>query len=124
RCGGVAVVQSPEDALSPSMPRRALEQVPSAQIATLSELPALLVQLAGTPASRPPPVPETLRLEARLTEGTMERNDWDQLPGTPTDFTCPECKGSIRRVEDPGSVRFRCRVGHAYSLEALAAAKD
>jgi len=121
RCGGVAVTQA--DAAYPEMPRRARFAVPDALQATLAELPALLSRLVAEPAPAAPEVPELLRIEARLTERGMDTS-WDELPGRPTDFTCPECSGSIRAVADGDEHRFRCRVGHAYSEEALLAAKD
>jgi two-component system chemotaxis response regulator CheB len=34
-------------------------------------------------------------------------------------MTCPECHGTLWEVKDEELVRFRCRVGHAYSDEAL-----
>ncbi|MFL5490512.1 MAG: chemotaxis protein CheB, partial [Gemmatimonadales bacterium] len=34
-------------------------------------------------------------------------------------MTCPECHGTLWEVKDNALVRFRCRVGHAYSDEAL-----
>jgi len=123
RCGGEAVVQTPDDAAYPDMPLRALAAVGSAHQAPLDGMGALLARLALEPAPAPPPVPEALMLEARLTERAMEAEDWTQLPGGPTTFTCPECKGSIQEVLDDGIRRFRCRVGHAYSVDDLLAGK-
>jgi two-component system chemotaxis response regulator CheB len=40
-------------------------------------------------------------------------------PGTPSQFGCPECGGVLWEVENDQIVRFRCRVGHAYSSESL-----
>jgi len=124
RCGGVAVVQDPADASAPEMPSSALAAVPDARTATLADLPGVLTALVGEPAPEPPPVPEWLRIEAELSERAMTDQDWERLPGRATDFTCPQCNGSLRQVEDDGLPRFRCRVGHAYSADALVGAKD
>lgn len=57
--GGVAVVQDPETAVYPGMPRAALRAVPSARQASIPEMAKLLVELCGeqvelrdTPVSR------------------------------------------------------------------------
>jgi two-component system chemotaxis response regulator CheB len=106
------------------MPRSALASVPSATTAKLSELPALLDRLVREPAPEPPPIPEWLRIEVQLTERAMKDQDWEQVPAHSTDFTCPQCNGALSQVADGGTPRYRCRVGHAYSADALMAAKD
>lgn len=123
RCGGEAVVQAPDDAAFPEMPRRALNAVPQAHVVSLAEMGSTLASLAVSPAPDPPPVPETLRIEAFLTERAMVNDDWGHIPSHPTDFTCPECNGAIHEIEDEPIRRYRCRVGHAYSSDDLLAAK-
>ena len=123
-CGGLALVQSPDDAAHPEMPRRALATVERARPVTLAELGPLLARLVHEPAPEPPPVPEGLRIEVLLTERAMKNDDWNQVPSHSTDFTCPECSGALREVDEEGIRRFRCRVGHAYSMDSLVAAKD
>lgn len=123
QCGGVPVVQAPEDAAHPDMPSRALAFVRSAQAVPLTELGSLLVRLTHEQAPVSPPVPDILKLEAQLTERAMETEDWNQIPGTPTRFTCPECQGAIQEIREDDLVRYRCRVGHAYSAEDLVGEK-
>jgi hypothetical protein len=42
-----------------------------------------------------------------------------------TGVTCPECAGSLEvRREGRGSLRFMCRVKHAFSVEALLTGKE
>ena len=119
RCGGVPIVQAPDDAAFPEMPRRALERLPEARVATLSEIAPLLARLAREPATPPPDIPEALDTEVRLTERAMRNDDWFKVPGRPTNFTCPECMGAIQEIEEGGQRRYRCRVGHAYSPEDM-----
>jgi two-component system chemotaxis response regulator CheB len=123
RCGGVPLVQSPNDAEYPEMPSRALAAVGSARMVPLSELGAELVRLVAEEAPESPEVPDNLKLEARLTEQAMATDDWNQVPGTPTRFTCPECRGAIQEIRENGLVRYRCRVGHAYSAADLSSEK-
>jgi two-component system chemotaxis response regulator CheB len=118
-CGGVPLVQDPDEAAFPEMPARALAPVPTACRVKLSDLGAMLEKLSRQTAPASPPVTEPLKLEARLTERAMEMDDWNQVPGIPTPFTCPECKGAIQQVLADRLSRFRCRVGHAYSPQDL-----
>lgn len=123
RCGGTAVVRSPDDAAYPDMPRRALGAVPTARQVPISDLGSVLERLVAEEAPVPPPVPQALRIEARLTERAMANANWGEVPSRPTDFTCPECSGAIHEIEDAPLLRYRCRVGHAYSVDDFVAAK-
>ena len=39
--------------------------------------------------------------------------------GKPSMFTCPDCSGTLWEVKEGELLRFRCRVGHAFSPEAM-----
>ena len=39
--------------------------------------------------------------------------------GPASAFTCPECSGALWELRDGQFVRYRCRVGHSYSEEAM-----
>ena len=123
RCGGLALVQALDDAAYPDMPRNAMQAVPQARQVALDDLGVVLQNAVREVAPEPPPVPETIRVEAQLTERGMNE-DWNQVPGRPTNFTCPECSGAIRIMDEDGVSRYRCRVGHAYTDETIIAAKD
>ncbi len=46
-----------------------------------------------------------------------------ELNGRPSAFTCPACAGTLWELEEDDILRFRCRVGHAYSAETMFAAQ-
>lgn len=123
RCGGLAVVQDPEDAEWPDMPRNALRHVSADACAPLSDLPALLARLLTEPSGPAVSVPADIAMEARVPE-----NEFDAMPdlaaavGKPSTLSCPECGGNLVEVEDGPLLRFRCKVGHAYGPETLAEA--
>ncbi len=37
----------------------------------------------------------------------------------PSQFACPECGGVLWEIDDAGFLRFRCRVGHAFTAAHL-----
>jgi two-component system chemotaxis response regulator CheB len=39
--------------------------------------------------------------------------------GKLSSFTCPECHGSLWELDDDAVLRWRCHVGHAYTLDSL-----
>jgi two-component system chemotaxis response regulator CheB len=115
--GGIAVVQDPDEADYPSMPRSAIQNVEVDQVRPLAGIPPLLVELAREPVMETSPLPEVDDMKTELEHG----NDPEEI-GVPSDLTCPECGGSLResRVDGAGGViHFRCRTGHAYSPETL-----
>ena len=118
RAGGVAVVQSPEDALFEGMPTSALEQVGADHVLTAAEIGPLLGRLALEPAPDRGGMQEDLPKEVAL----MEIDDSvveGAHPGRPSEWPCPDCDGVLWEIEEGDAVRFRCRVGHAWSAEAL-----
>jgi two-component system chemotaxis response regulator CheB len=121
--GGVVLVQSPDEALYPSMPRAVLTRTEPAHIAPAAALGKLIGELAGTPVAEPDAVQAA---DARL-DGEVAISDFadlttDRLAGFEPGFGCPSCGGSLGEVTDEGAVpRFRCRVGHAWSPESLLA---
>ncbi len=54
--------------------------------------------------------------QLELNQKVMETGD---RPGHPSVFACPECGGVLWETEDGNFVRYRCRVGHAFSPESL-----
>lgn len=120
--GGLAVVQDPEDAAFPGMPSSAVEQVEVDHIVPAAELGGLLDRLAREPARRGSPrASETMLVEAEVAEAGMDPKQGRESIGAPSKFGCPECGGVLFELRNGTMVRYRCRVGHAYSAESLMA---
>ncbi|MBD2100064.1 chemotaxis protein CheB [Leptolyngbya sp. FACHB-261] len=121
--GGIAIVQDPADALFPSMPRSAIEHVDVDQVLPLSKIAPALVELARTPVQggkrMDDETDEQLDIEADLVELQPETLHQQERAGTPSGFACPECGGALWELQDGMLLRFRCRVGHAYSSQTL-----
>lgn len=124
-CGGVTLVQDPDDAFARDMPVHAS---PFADhVLPLCRLTALLVELAGGAADAPGSA-DSLRRPARQ-RAALEQLAWlgDPSPpaalsqfAAPSTYTCPECSGTLWHVMDSRLLRYRCHTGHAYSLVSLA----
>lgn len=122
--GGTAIVQNPEDAVYPGMPRSAIENVDDIDyILPLSEIPSVLVKLANTPieAEAEKPVSHEMEIETDLVDMDSSTFNNDDRAGKPSTFGCPDCGGTLWELEHKNLLRFRCRIGHAYSLESLLA---
>jgi two-component system chemotaxis response regulator CheB len=126
RRGGITVIQDPDEALYPSMPRSALENVDVDHVVPLAALPSLLERLLGE--EHRGTVDETslaeMQMEERIAAMDSETMQADDRPGTPSAFSCPDCGGVLWEVADGELVRYRCRVGHAYSPESMLGAQS
>lgn len=45
-------------------------------------------------------------------------------PGHLASLTCPDCGGTLWHLDDYGTQRYRCRVGHAFSADNLMVGKQ
>src|SRR5215210_1385171 len=116
---GIAIVQSLETALYSGMPRSAMDHVEVDHVLAPSEIPLLLSELVLEPVPHLKVVPMSQDPSAVEQADEFAVADRHQQPGVPSTMTCPECHGTLWEVKDEDLVRFRCRVGHAYSDEAL-----
>jgi two-component system, chemotaxis family, protein-glutamate methylesterase/glutaminase len=120
--GGSAVVQSPDEALFPNMPRAALALAPVDRVAGAAEIATALCELIEAPIEErrqpehqpPAAIAGRDRVELEDPADTAEL-----LEGPPTGLTCPECGGAVWEQASGGVVRFACHVGHAYSVGTL-----
>jgi two-component system chemotaxis response regulator CheB len=119
REGGLAVVQDPHDALYPGMPNHALEWVNADYVVPATEIGPLLARLIEEPVDdHGIDLPSDMRQEvAIMEEGPPAVGE--PHPGTPSQWPCPDCNGVLWEVDDPDVLRFRCRVGHAWSGDSL-----
>ncbi|TMK87352.1 MAG: chemotaxis protein CheB [Actinobacteria bacterium] len=115
--GGVAVVQDPAEAVFPSMPANAARFADPDHVVPLDKVPALLASIVDEWS-------EERRVRVQQAEHDDEQpGDASAAAqrGDPSEFTCPECGGTLWEQQEGDLLRFRCRVGHAYSTESLLA---
>ena len=124
--GGVAVVQEPADAYCADMPRSALEYVAADYCMPLTEIGSLLDRLARTPIDTSRKRRPYRMLEQEVGSQLSYPDAIDKPPenGNPSHFSCPDCGGVLFELGEEGLLRFRCRVGHDYTAEALGAGQQ
>lgn len=123
--GGEAIIQDPKTAMFSAMPRNALEQVPDAHVLPLGEIPCLLDRLVREEAPALEPAVAKTEIaainETRFAEFDMSVIENENRQGRPSQFACPECGGVLWELDDSDFLRFRCRVGHAFTARHLRA---
>ena len=128
RAGGIAIVQDPRDTEWPSMPQSALSHVDVDYSVPAIQIGSLLQQIVMPQEQIVIPQEKSTKIMARydndervneeLSELTMHRDEREH-PGEPSPYSCPECGGVLWELTDGELIRFRCRVGHAYTSETL-----
>jgi two-component system, chemotaxis family, protein-glutamate methylesterase/glutaminase len=121
RCGGLAFVQSPADAMESEMPERAAEALGDGLDGTLSadELGRRMVELMGTPAPEAPPVPDDVTFEMEMLLGDVSALEVLSKQGPPLPLSCPECGGPLWSLREGRVQRYRCHTGHTYGVDSL-----
>ena len=123
--GGTAIVQDPQDAMFPSMPRHALQNVKADHVVPVAELAPLLVRVTSDEipvAAAAVPASSQMDIEVKIAK---EHNPIDaglEAISEPSNYACPDCHGVLLKLKEAGRIRFRCHTGHAYSAESLVAA--
>lgn len=141
RHGGLSVVQDPEDAQFPDMPRSALRRMRVDYCVPLAQIPRLLTRLTrdGVTGNGPVQVWQRAVRAHEWSRGEMSDENRGKREGEmmseglatvlddkarPSAFSCPDCHGVLWEVPDRGLPQFTCRVGHGYSLDSLGAEQD
>jgi two-component system chemotaxis response regulator CheB len=112
QAGGAVVVQDPDDATVPSMPESAIRAVGDVDaVLTASQIGEALAHMAHG----------TAEIGGELVINSDEGLELgpERPSGPPSAFTCPECHGPLWELAEGELVRYRCRVGHAYSEDSM-----
>ncbi|WP_233158060.1 chemotaxis protein CheB [Actinokineospora bangkokensis] len=117
RRGGAVIVQDPVDALYPGMPEAVRAVVPAAVLPAAAMGPAIAALTRRSAEGRGRALPDHVLLE----DAIVREGEEVGVVGTPSEFSCPDCRGVLNQVEP---TRFRCQVGHAWTAAALGDAQD
>ena len=121
KCGGICIVQDPEEAEYPAMPRNAMNNVEVDYCLPISEMGNLLIKLIHQKLPRFETVPEDVITEAKIAERVLSDLPSVNKVGNQVPFNCPGCGGVLWQVKKDNNLRFRCHTGHAYTAAALLA---
>lgn len=126
-CGGIAIVQDPAEASYPGMPESAIQNVAVDYILPVAEIGRMIGTLLNGFVLEKGPV--TVCEQATddggghtdpaegVAAAITDTKEWGNLSG----YACPDCHGTLWETDTNGILRFRCRIGHAYSSGSLAA---
>lgn len=125
--GGVALAQDPQEALIPSMPLSAIQNVEVRRVLHSTEIAGVLADLVHETVddpddppndpNDPPNDPDVALVGASLQQQAP--------PGAPSGYTCPECGGAMWEIRELDRLlRFRCHVGHGFTAESLSARQE
>jgi two-component system, chemotaxis family, protein-glutamate methylesterase/glutaminase len=119
--GGVTIAQDPREASAPEMPSRAIQYAEPDYVLPVEKIAQLLINSANPnlPLPKPSEVPMNKKTDQELAVAKMEDAPAEEKIGQPSVFACPECHGVLWEIDDGKLMRFRCRVGHAYTADAL-----
>jgi two-component system chemotaxis response regulator CheB len=119
KCGGIAVVQDPNDAAFSEMPTSARELSDPHYVAKLATMPALLDRLVREPAGEKFLAPEIIKYEVEIAKsGRSSMSTMDRI-GRRSVLACPDCHGIMWEIGEDELLRYRCHTGHAYTAELL-----
>ncbi|MCY7355404.1 MAG: chemotaxis protein CheB [Lysobacter sp.] len=121
RCGGICVVQDPDDAAYPDMPQNALNRVAVDHTLPLEQMGALFATLVLRKPGKDKPVPKDIAIEAKIAERVLSDLQAVNVVGDQVPFNCPDCGGPLWQVAKGNLLRYRCHTGHAFTSAVLEA---
>lgn len=98
--GGTAIVQDPDETVFSGMPFSAMERVKVDYVLRVDEIGPKLIDLCANHKGR-----------AEKVEVTPQERV--------SSYICPDCGGSLTEIRQGDIWYFKCRVGHAMSIETL-----
>lgn len=121
--GGLAMVQDPEEALYRSMPESALARAEVDRVLPAGKMGAELAVRVREPVDADDVAPLSLIDEVEAQAAGANEREVTSLPEVvdvtkPSGFGCPDCQGVLFSLDDR-NLRYRCRVGHAWTAQAL-----
>lgn len=119
RCGGTCIVQDPNEAEYPDMPLSVLKEFDVDYCIPLSQMGAVISEVIDNKEIRNTIIPADIIKEVQMSEdGIGSINKMEEL-GNSSVFTCPECGAVLFELKGNTSTRFKCHIGHSYSVNQL-----
>jgi two-component system chemotaxis response regulator CheB len=126
--GGVVLVQSDDDALYSVMPSSAARAAGADVVAGAEKLALELARMVGRRGVSHRHGDDARELEVLAKEAAVGEDRTDAVLGAPlgapSGFVCPDCSGALFVAAERPVLRFRCRIGHAWTADSLVAQQD
>jgi two-component system chemotaxis response regulator CheB len=102
------------------MPQSAIAHVAVDFVGPISAMPLLLTRLAREAVVEgEAAVSDHIAIEVDIAQHDLSDPAVLDTLGTASHYACPECHGTLWQIADGDLVRFRCRVGHAYTADSM-----
>lgn len=118
RCGGITIVQDPNEADHPDMPLSVLENVQVDHTESLSKMGVLLSEIIQHTEPKEVEIPYDIMQEAKIDQRVSTRVE-DLAAFEKSEFNCPDCGGGLYITQKAHPTHFRCHVGHSYTEREL-----
>lgn len=125
KAGGVTFAQDPDEAEVPAMPLAAMRQVAVDYVLPVEEMARVIMGLLMNSRRGTKKPKRSVRTE----KPNAERPGTDALRtkamrGAPSPFTCPDCGGTLWEIKEGKLIRYRCHVGHGFTIDSLREGMD
>jgi two-component system, chemotaxis family, protein-glutamate methylesterase/glutaminase len=123
-CGGICIIQDPEEAEFNDMPLAALREVEADFILRTVEMGLKLKEIASRETEKNDvTIPLEIEKEANISQNVaLGVDNLSHLKQS--ELACPDCGGGLWEIKENGLKRFRCHVGHSYTSETLEQKQD
>jgi two-component system chemotaxis response regulator CheB len=123
--GGTAIVQDPDEALYPAMPRSAIAHLEPDAVLPIAAMADWIRRhhSNGNPGGGGGMGLEENTDDPRLAIAEHSDEAPHSATGRGTRFTCPDCGGVLFERHEGNLERFECSVGHVFSIESLSNAQ-
>ena len=119
-CGGITMVQDPEDAQFPDMPLAVLSSITVDYCVPVSQMGFVLYEVIRNKEPQSRKVPYQIQKEAEIAEKSITDINTIGTLGNKSLYACPDCGGGLWELEESnGDIRYRCHIGHSYTKETF-----
>ncbi len=117
--GGYGIVQDPDEAGARQMPEGALKYAGADKVLPVADIGPDIVSHVKSCEGGSMKESDARKSVQESVYANLHSSTPHDGEGLPSAFSCPECGGVLWELKDGNMVRFRCRVGHAYTINNL-----
>jgi two-component system chemotaxis response regulator CheB len=121
-CGGVLIVQNPNEAEFPDLPKETLKSVKVDYKVPLVQIGPIINSMVSRKINTETVVPTHIKAEAKRSEKMAVSIEDMNKVGKQSPYSCPDCGGVLwekKEVKGDFSSSYRCHIGHVYSETEL-----